>query len=411
MQSNETRLLLTGFEPFGSFSVNPSWESVSAITRASQLGVAGGRLCSRGIASMAIPSVTLPLNQERRYSARRADDSRNPAVAIPAAGLSPPLQHRLFGLERLHPFDSKKYGRAWRELRSRFGRKLHPYWVKPPRPVTLSELLTVHTAEYLKKLRSPRFLAGVLEIPPLRYLLGCLADRWLLRPMRWATMGTIVAAGEAMRHGLAINLSGGYHHASPSDGHGFCAYADVGLAVHHLRASSQLGDADKIVYVDLDAHQGNGVCRTFLDDPRVLIYDQYNRHIFPLDVRAQRRIDRDVPVADGCSEGEYLRSLKSRLPTFLDSVTRGNAVKLAVYNAGSDIYQEDQLGRLNVSAAGVVERDQFVLRQLIDRGIPTAVLMSGGYSRESYRLVAQMIGFVLETWAGLSGVGPEVHGQ
>ncbi len=103
--------------------------------------------------------------------------------------------------------------------------------------------------------------------------------------MRWATMGTVVAAREAMEHGLAVNLSGGYHHASQDEGHGFSAYADVGLAIHELRRTGLLHEKGKVVYVDLDAHQGNGVCRTFFDDSRVFIYDQYNRDIFPMDGR------------------------------------------------------------------------------------------------------------------------------
>ena len=71
---------------------------------------------------------------------------------------------------------------------------------------------------------------------------------------------------------------------------------------------------------------------------------------------------------------------------------------MAIYNAGSDIFIKDQLGGLKVSAAGVLKRDQFVLRQLVERGIPTLVVLSGGYSRESYQLVAAMVKFVLETW-------------
>jgi histone deacetylase 11 len=302
------------------------------------------------------------------------------------------------GAERLHPFDSRKYGRAWKQLRRRFGRRLSKPWVKPPRPVSHAELLSVHTAAYLNRLRDAKFVARVLEIPQLRYLPGRVVDWLILRSMRWATMGTIVAARQAMEHGLAVNLGGGYHHASRDNGHGFCAYTDVGLAVADLRQSGRLKEADKVVYVDLDAHQGNGVCRTFVDDNRVFIYDQYNLHIFPQDPAAQRRVDCRVTVPFGWGEVDYLAALESRLPPFLDSVTQGGEVRLAIYNAGSDIFIKDQLGGLKVSAAGVLKRDQFVLRELVGRGIPALVVLSGGYSRESYQLVAAMVGYVLETW-------------
>lgn len=303
-----------------------------------------------------------------------------------------------FGAERLHPFDSRKYGRAWKLLRRQFGRRIKKFWVKTPRPVSRAELLAVHTSTYVDRLRDAKFVARVLEIPQLRYLPGRVVDWLILKPMRWATMGTIVAARQAMECGLAVNLAGGYHHASPDNGHGFCAYADVGLAVADLRQSGRLKDNDKIVYVDLDAHQGNGVCRTFFDDNRVFIYDQYNLHIFPQDIEAQRRIDCKVTVPSGWGEVDYLSALESRLPPFLDSITQGGEVRLAIYNAGSDIFIKDQLGGLKVSAAGVLKREQFMLRQLVQRGIPTLVLLSGGYSRESYQLVAAMVGYILETW-------------
>jgi histone deacetylase 11 len=317
---------------------------------------------------------------------------------FPRIVYSPRYNISAMGFERLHPFDSRKYGRTWKVLKRRFGRSLRRFHVKPSRPAARVDLLHIHTAQYLDRLKEAKFVARVLEVPQLRYLPGWLVNWLVLRPMRWAVAGTVIAAREALEHGLAVNLSGGYHHASPDDGHGFSAYADVGLAVHELRQSGRLSEQDKIVYVDLDAHQGNGVCRTFMDDSRVFIYDQYNQHIFPLDVRARRRIDCDVPVPDGCSEAEYVSVLKQRLPAFLDSITRAPRVRLAIYNAGTDVYTDDELGGMMVSEAGVLERDQFVLEQLVGRKIPTMVLLSGGYNRASYRLVANMVGFMIERW-------------
>jgi histone deacetylase 11 len=302
-------------------------------------------------------------------------------------------------LERLHPFDSRKYGRAWKLLRREVGRKLLRCRVNPGRPISRDELLRVHTSDYLDRLNDPKFVSGVLEVPPLRHLPGWLVDRLVLRPMRWATMGTIVGAREAIRHGLAINLSGGYHHASPDNGHGFSAYADVGLAVDELRRGGLLGEQDRIVYVDLDAHQGNGVCRTFMRDSRVFIYDQYNAMNFPFDQVAQRRIDCSVPLAPRYDDDRYLRALRTKLPPFLDAISKAEAIRFAIYNAGTDIVADDQLGGLSVSAKGVRERDEFVLDQLVSRHIPTLVLLSGGYSRNSFRLVAAMAKYVLDTWA------------
>src|SRR5687767_13217611 len=107
-----------------------------------------------------------------------------------------------FGLERLHPFDSRKFGRAWRMLRRELGSAhLKRVAARPPGPVSRDALLTVHADDYLRRLRGSRFVARVLEVPPLRYAPGWLADWRVLRPMRWATAGTILAASNAMRGG------------------------------------------------------------------------------------------------------------------------------------------------------------------------------------------------------------------
>lgn len=306
-----------------------------------------------------------------------------------------------FGVERLHPFDSKKYGRAYHALRQRFGRDLERRTLAPKRPISRDELLWLHLPRYLDALRNPQYLARALEVPLIQKLPARLTDRFVLRPMRWATAGTILAAREAMRCGLAINLSGGYHHAGPDRGEGFCIYNDIALAVHALRRDAALADDDKIVYVDCDAHQGNGVCRAFAEDGRVFIYDCYNAAIYPRDAEARRRIDCDVALMPNQTHTDYLAALTSTLRPFLDGVSKSKPPAFAVYNAGTDIYRGDPLGALAVTAAGVLKRDRFVLEQLVSRGIPAIMLPSGGYTRESYRLIADTIADALQTWPEL----------
>jgi histone deacetylase 11 len=219
--------------------------------------------------------------------------------------------------------------------------------------------------------------------------------------MRWATAGTILAAREALTHRLVVNLSGGYHHAKPDRGEGFSIYADVAIAVAMLRREGLLGEEDRVVHVDCDAHQGNGVCHCFLRDSRAFLFDMYNQAIYPAsDDVAKRRIDHPVPLAQRTRDADYLAALRSELPKFLDGVSGrgGAAVQLAFYNAGTDIFIDDELGGLDVSAAGVLTRDQFVIQQLAERGIPTVMLLSGGYSRRSFQLVAETVQWSLERW-------------
>ncbi len=301
-----------------------------------------------------------------------------------------------FGIERLHPFDSRKYGRAWNQLRRRFGRPLGQLRIRPRRAASREELLRVHTSEYLSRLKFSRYVAGALELPVVARLPAWLINWRVLRPMRWATRGTILAAGASLEHGLAINLGGGFHHAKPNRGEGFSIYQDIGIAIACLRAEGQIAENDRIVCVDTDAHQGNGVCHTFRDDQRVFIFDIYNQNIYPaLDIEARQRIDCGIGITNACGDDDYLDLLHNQLPGFLDSVGR-QPIGLAIYNAGTDIFAGDPLGGLNISAAAILQRDLFVVRQLRQRGIPTVMVLSGGYTRQSWRLVADSVIQLLE---------------
>lgn len=296
-----------------------------------------------------------------------------------------------FGLERLHPFDARKYGRAWRLLRRHFGTTLSEIHLRPRRPVTREELLLVHSGDYLCRLSEPSYVAGALCVPAVRHLPGWAIDRYVLRPMRWATEGTVVAASTALKRGFAVNLSGGYHHAKRHHGEGFCIYADAAVAVASLRKRRLIDDDCRIVSIDTDAHQGNGVCDVFRSDTSVFLFDIFNSRIYPMaDVEARRRIDCSIPVNSSTTDADYLGALHQQLPEFLDSVGR-SPIGLAIYNAGTDVFAGDPLGRLNISAETILERDLFVVRELRKRDIPTIMLLSGGYTRQSYQLVAESV--------------------
>lgn len=205
-------------------------------------------------------------------------------------------------------------------------------------------------------------------------------------------MGTMLAAREAVASGFAVNLGGGYHHAKPDNGEGFCIYADIALAVGRLRTNGRLGEKDRAACIDLDAHQGNGVCHCFQDDRRIFLLDMYNRDIYPCyDRQARERIDCDLPLPAGCTGVEYLRTLRSHLPPFLDSISSTAPLGLVIYNAGADVYEGDMLGGLNLSYDDVLQRDHFVVEECRRRNVPVLMLLSGGYSLTSYQLVADSV--------------------
>jgi histone deacetylase 11 len=125
--------------------------------------------------------------------------------------------------------------------------------------------------------------------------------------MLYATEGTLIACEIANRMKWSINLSGGYHHASTSTGGGFCVFPDITLAVHYIRTRM---NKNKIMIIDLDAHQGNGYERDFLKDDNVFIVDSYNPNIYPKDEVAKKAINLLLPVANYTSDEDYLTSLK-----------------------------------------------------------------------------------------------------
>lgn len=302
-----------------------------------------------------------------------------------------------FGLEQLHPFDSCKYGRCWKALSETYGINLSKHHVHVDRPASEIELLLAHAPGYLKSLHDSKIVSAALEIPQLQKIPSWFLHWRVLRPMLWAVRGTILAAEAALQHGIAFNLSGGYHHAKPERGEGFCLFSDIAIAIRQLRLTGKLKPDDRIVYVDLDAHQGNGVSQQFLNDSSVFLFDMYNQDIYPFNERTLlERVDCKLPLSSTCNGEYYLRILREHLPGFLDSVGRSQSVALAIYNAGTDVYEHDPLGQMSVSAEAILERDMFVAGELRSRHIPVVILPSGGYTRESYRLIAKSIAQIIK---------------
>jgi histone deacetylase 11 len=279
-----------------------------------------------------------------------------------------------FGLERLHPFDSRKYRRIHDALIARGLRRSRDF--ARPNSVSRRELLELHTPNYLRSLRQPASLARILEVPVVGRLPGWLIDWRVLRPMRYATGGTILACRQALEHGVAINLGGGYHHAAAGWGGGFCVYADVPLAARILHDEGRVG---KVLVVDLDAHQGNGTAAVFQDWPWATIFDLYERDIFPARKEPE---DYPLPVRSGLTGAEYLGIIREALPVAVDSVRPD----LLIYNAGSDPFAEDPLAGFRLMMGDLAERDLIVVTMARERGIPVAMVLSGGYSTVSWRI-------------------------
>lgn len=295
---------------------------------------------------------------------------------------SPRYDITLLGFEKLHPFDSAKYGRVFKYLKEKgilTGKNHHE-----PGMVDEETLLKVHSARYLKLIRKSQSIAAIAEVPAFKWIPAILLRCRLLKPMRRATHGTILGAELALREGWAINLSGGYHHAKRENSGGFCFYADIPLAAYQVWETNP---DTKIMVVDLDAHQGNGFEAIFEDDPRVVTFDLYNGQIYPSDLPAAKFIRYNHPIKSGTNTETYLKKLEENLAPAIEK----EQPDLVIYNAGTDIYEKDPLGALKVSEAGVIARDEHVFNLCLERKIPILMLLSGGYTQESWQLIGKSI--------------------
>ncbi|XP_015249883.1 PREDICTED: histone deacetylase 11 [Cyprinodon variegatus] len=287
------------------------------------------------------------------------------------------------GLEKLHPFDSGKWGKVIHFLKEE--QFVSDENLVEAREASDEDLLVVHTKRYLNRLKWSVVVASITEIPPLMLLPNSLVKRRVLRPLRTQTGGTIMAGKLAIERGWAINVGGGFHHCSSDKGGGFCAYADITLAIRFL--FDRVEGVSTATIIDLDAHQGNGHERDFLDDRRVFIMDVYNHNIYPGDGFAKRAIKRKVELEWGTEDSEYLQKVELHCEGALNEL-RPDVI---VYNAGTDILDGDPLGGLSISPQGIIRRDELVFRAARRRGIPILMVTSGGYQKKTARIIADSI--------------------
>ena len=228
------------------------------------------------------------------------------------------------------------------------------------------DILRVHTREWVDKLLHDTLSASErmrLEIP---YSQAAVQGFWL------AAGGSILAAQRALKDGFGMNIGGGFHHAFPGHGEGFCMIHDVAVAIRRLQGDHALR---KVLVVDADVHQGNGTAAIFAGDADVFTVSLHQENNYP---EPKPPSDLDVNLADGTGDEEYLELLDKALA----DAFRRFAPEMIFYIGGADPYREDQLGGLWLSMRGLQERDALVFAKARLRGLPVAVAFAGGYARK-----------------------------
>jgi acetoin utilization deacetylase AcuC-like enzyme len=263
-----------------------------------------------------------------------------------------------------HVFQSQKFGMV-RDL-VLAEHIAEPADILAPEPASDEDILRVHKREWVDKLLHDTLSASErmrLEIP---YSQAVVRGFWL------AAGGSILAARRALKDGFGINIGGGFHHAFPDHGEGFCMIHDVATAIRRLQAD---GAIRKALVVDTDVHQGNGTAAIFASDDDVFTISLHQQNNYP---EPKPPSDIDVNLADGTGDEEYLELLDKALA----DAFRRFAPEMIFYIGGADPYREDQLGGLWLSMRGLQERDALVFAQARVRGLPVAVAFAGGYARK-----------------------------
>ena len=242
---------------------------------------------------------------------------------------------------------------------------LRPSDIIEPQPAPLSDVLLVHTEDYINRLR-----AGSLDARELRRL-GLPWSKALVRRSFLAAGGTLNAARWALEDGIGSNLAGGTHHAFADRGEGFCVLNDVAIAIRVLQRDHLI---ERASVVDCDVHQGNGTADIFAADSRVFTFSMHGAKNYPL-FKARSTLDVELP--DGTTDQFYLETLAEHLPRVF-----AHEPDIVFYLGGADPFEGDKLGRLALSIPGLRARDQAVLSECMARGVPVVTVMSGGYAKD-----------------------------
>ncbi|SHJ43023.1 histone deacetylase 11 [Rubritalea squalenifaciens DSM 18772] len=313
-------------------------------------------------------------------------ESQQSEVAKVPVVYSPDYKLSLFGLEKLHPFDIGKYDKIYEALEN--DGMLDAKRIHKPEKLDGAQLGLVHTEAYLDSLRDPRMVARYMEAPAIKMVPRMLLESKVVDPFILCSGGTLLAARLALKEGVAVNLGGGYHHAKPNSGEGFCIIADVPIAIRQLQLE---GKIKKALIIDTDIHQGNGTIRCLWQDESTFCFSMHEAGIYPL---PKEKGDLDVELRAGIKDQEYLEILQSHLAKLIQS----SKPDIVFHVAGCDALLGDPLANGAMSVKGVRSRDQMIVEACRKHQVPYVMTLSGGYSKDAWRAQYLSVKAIMQKW-------------
>lgn len=241
---------------------------------------------------------------------------------------------------------------------------------------------------WLEAVHDPDYVAEVIEarVPRAKERrIGFPVTPEVARRAQVVPGGTYRAAIEALSRGFAANSAGGSHHALADTGAGFCVFNDLAIAAVRLVEEGKVG---RVLIVDCDVHQGDGTAALTAGRHDVSTYSIHAEKNFPV---RKARSTVDVGLPDGVGDAVYLSALAETLVPMVYDV----APDLILYQAGVDPFEGDRLGRLALTAEGLVARDRFVAGLARDRRIPLASALGGGYGADAMEVSRRHVASIL----------------
>jgi len=229
---------------------------------------------------------------------------------------------------------------------------------------TDEDVLLAHTEGYLSKLKEGKLAREEILTLELPY------SKALVESSLLCCGGTILACRDAIENKVGIHLGGGFHHAFPDHGEGFCVLNDIAIGIRRVMED---GLIKKAAVIDCDLHQGNGTAAVFAKDEGVFTFSIHQEHNYPF---FKPKSSRDIGLADGTGDKVYLSHLRDEIPKIVSNFKP----ELIVFVAGADPYRGDQIGGLALTIEGLRKRDEFIFDIAKNYATPIAVVLAGGYA-------------------------------
>ena len=268
---------------------------------------------------------------------------------------------------KIHSFVGSKFSDLFNYLQKNYASSLN---VITPSSAHLNKLKQVHKIDYINKVGKNNLTKDYLKLINLPWS-DTLRERSYLE-----TEGTLLTAKEALKNKIACHVGGGTHHAHFSYGYGFCVFNDLAYTAINLIEEKLVKN---VLILDLDVHQGDGTIDICQNHSSIYTCSVHSNESFPFD---KKKGWLDIALPAEISDYEYLTTIEETLKKIKKQVTPD----IVLYDAGVDVYENDKLGNFKISLDGIHKRDNLILDHFLNRNIPVATVIGGGYSKNDSEL-------------------------